>query len=128
MNTESLLLLQKLDCNCNDCVFMNRDIKLTNSWIGYRSHIQYIEFLKERRRLLKLAGELIWPSPRHPKPTEATIREGKLFEYRARKMKFQFNREGVIGYGNCAKLNKQVSFLPDTCQVDTQECFKHRRD
>lgn len=32
-----------------------------------------------------------------------------------------------INYGNCTKLNKQVSFIPNTCQLDTQECFEHRR-
>ena len=30
-------------------------------------------------------------------------------------------------YGNCSKLNKPVSFIPNTCQIDTQDCFEHRR-
>lgn len=32
-----------------------------------------------------------------------------------------------INYGNCEKFNKPVSFIPNTCQIDTQECFEHRR-
>lgn len=32
-----------------------------------------------------------------------------------------------INYGNCIKLNKQVSFIPNTCQLDTQKCFEHRK-
>lgn len=33
-----------------------------------------------------------------------------------------------INYGFCNKLNKPVSFIPNTCQLETQQCFKHRRD
>lgn len=32
-----------------------------------------------------------------------------------------------INYGNCQKFGKAVSFIPNTCQLDTQECFEHRR-
>ena len=32
-----------------------------------------------------------------------------------------------INYGNCTKLNKEVSFIPNTCQLETQSCFIHRR-
>jgi len=45
----------------------------------------------------------------------------------AHKMKFQFDRSGLLGYGNCNKLNKAVSFIPNTCQIETQHCFVHRR-
>jgi hypothetical protein len=31
-------------------------------------------------------------------------------------------------YGNCTKLNKPVSFIPETCQIDTQQCFENRRN
>jgi hypothetical protein len=33
-----------------------------------------------------------------------------------------------LNFGNCTKFNKDVSFIPVTCQVETQECFKHRKD
>lgn len=26
MDRESIILLQKVDCNCNDCIFMTRDL------------------------------------------------------------------------------------------------------
>lgn len=32
-----------------------------------------------------------------------------------------------LAFGNCTKFNKDVSFIPETCQLHTQECFKHRR-
>jgi hypothetical protein len=40
----------------------------------------------------------------------------------------QKNASHRIHYGYCNKFGKDVSFLPNTCQIDTQECFKHRRD
>mgnify|MGYP001574482603 CR=1 len=47
----------------------------------------------------------------------------------AEKMKFQFDRSEVsINYGRCEKLQKDVSFIPNTCQLHTQECFIHRKD
>lgn len=32
-----------------------------------------------------------------------------------------------LAYGDCKKLNKPVSFIPNTCQLDTQKCFEHRK-
>jgi hypothetical protein len=31
-------------------------------------------------------------------------------------------------YGHCSKFDKPVSFSPGVCQIDTQECFVHRKD
>ncbi len=33
-----------------------------------------------------------------------------------------------INYGNCNKFNKPVSFIPNRCQPETQDCFIHRKD
>ena len=32
-----------------------------------------------------------------------------------------------LNFGYCEKFNKKVSFIPVTCQIETQECFKHRK-
>ena len=42
-------------------------------------------------------------------------------------MKFQFDAVGLINYGKCERFKKDVSFIPGICQLDTQECFEHRR-
>ena len=43
-------------------------------------------------------------------------------------MRFQFNKkEAAINYGKCDKFNKSITFIPNVCQLETQECFKHRR-
>jgi hypothetical protein len=70
MNKDSIYELQKIDCNCNDCIFMKRDMT----------------------RL----------------PQKHTVMP--------------------INYGWCTFFDKEVSFIPATCQLDTQTCFKHRKD
>jgi len=77
MDRESIIELQKIDCNCNDCKFMVRDF--------------------EKR-----------------KKYDHLYEGAKNASYR-------------INYGNCTKLNKEVSFIPNHCQLHTQECFEHRR-
>lgn len=77
LNRESLIELQKIDCNCNDCIFMERDVKKRQSF----DHLH----------------------------------EG------------QINASHRINYGNCLKFNKPVNFIPNTCQLETQQCFTHRR-
>ena len=67
--------LRELDCNCNDCKFMHRD-------------------------LCKLRE--------HKKTYEGTGLMDKL------------------QFGVCIKFNKDVSFIPNTCQLDTQECYEYR--
>jgi hypothetical protein len=81
MDKESIYELQKIDCNCNDCKYLQRDI------VKYKSfdHL-YIE-----------NGKVSNPSHR---PL----------------------------YGNCLKLNKPICFLANTCQIETQKCFLHRKD
>lgn len=32
-----------------------------------------------------------------------------------------------LQFGDCSKFNKAVSFIPNTCQLETQECFQHRK-
>jgi hypothetical protein len=78
MDKESIIELQKIDCNCNDCFFMIRDF-------DKRTKYDYL-------------------------------------------YKGSMNASHRINYGNCIKLNKEVSFIPNHCQLETQDCFKHRRD
>lgn len=68
---------QMLDCNCNDCLFMKRDLESLQI---------------------------------HKKSYEGTGLSDKL------------------NFGYCEKFNKDVVFSPNTIQLDTQDCFKHRKD
>lgn len=67
-----------------------------------------------------------WENPKNPKHNP---KKGATLRKEAAKMRFQFDKkEAVINFGNCSKLNKPVTFIPNTCQLDTQDCFEHRRE
>lgn len=70
MDKQSIYELQKVDCNCNDCKFMVRDLNR---------------------------------SPDKGKPCP-------------------------VNFGTCNKFEKEVTFIPALCQLDTQDCFEHRRN
>lgn len=79
MDRESIFELQKIDCNCNDCVFMVRDLEQKAKWDNTELH------------------------------------------------RLQKNASFRIHYGNCSKLNKPISFIPNSISLENQNCFKHRR-
>jgi hypothetical protein len=69
--------LQNIDCNCNNCIFMERDF----------------EKLKVHKASFEGTGLM-----------------------------------DSLQFGKCSKLNKSVSFIPNTCQLETQDCFKNRKE
>lgn len=78
MDAESRYLLQLVDKNCNDCLFMVRDLEKRKSF----DHLH--------------VGQL--------------------------------NASHRLNYGTCTKFNKPVSFIPNWCEPQNQNCFKHRRN
>lgn len=80
MDKESIYELQKIDCNCNDCKFLQRD------FVKYKS----FNYLYTENGIIS--------NPSH-RPL----------------------------YGNCLKFNKPISFISNTCQIETQHCFEHRK-
>lgn len=70
--------LQNIDCNCNNCAFMIRDM----------FKFKYYEHL---------------------------YGHSKKASYR-------------INYGFCDKLKKDISFIPNICQIETQKCFVNRKN
>lgn len=119
MDKKSIIGLQKIDCNCNDCLYLIRDfvqyersVEQHHTW-----QLDYFNAIKSNK--LKRADE--WLKFGEPEKATALINE-------ANNMRFQFDKsKALIQYGQCEKLNKDVSFIPNTCQLETQECFKHRR-
>lgn len=88
--------LADIDCNCNDCLNMQRDFDRYNVSLEMHRKWQYDYWLA-----LQLKN--------NNKP-------------------FQFNRaECTINFGQCVKFNKPVSFIPQVCQLETQECFANRK-
>lgn len=113
---ERQYLLQKIDCNCNDCIFMVRDMETFKKWENWNREIQEQGF-KSKQDLLKKAID-----------NSENEQAKKTLQQQYNKMKFQFSRDSLISYGNCSKFNKPVSFIPNNCQLDTQGCFLHRKD
>lgn len=120
MDKQSRIELQKIDCNCNDCKFMERDNERFKESLNNHHRWQLNYFNVIRDNLYKKAD--VWKHKGFPEKHAIVKRE-------ADKMKFQFDKkEALINYGVCTKFNKAVSFIPNVCQIDTQECFLHRRE
>lgn len=120
MVKNSIKLLQELDCNCNDCKNMVRDFKRFNESLELHRKWQLDYFNTIKKKLIDRAE---WHKARGDQGTcNQLISE-------AMSMNFQFNRnEALINYGKCCKFNKDVSFIPGVLQLDTQQCFIHRKD
>lgn len=116
MTRESIIELQKIDCNCSDCKFMIRDLKEFKKWELWNRDIQEKAFEKRKQEALLEIQNCKDEKGR------------KTLEYYYKKMKFQFDKSGLIHYGNCSKFEKKVSFIPAICQIETQSCFEHRRN
>lgn len=111
--------LQKIDCNCSDCKHMDRSLLKRQESVDKHYRWQKDHFDGRRIRLLRKAED--HENKGYPDKARVLIKE-------ARKMKFQFDEsECAIHYGDCTKLEKDVSFIPNVCQLDTQECFEHRK-
>ena len=119
MDSQSIIELQKIDCNCNDCGYMKRDfnkfeISLYNHYKWTMDH-----FNAKKNNLLEKA--MNWR-------LRGFINKAEPLEKEASSMNFHFEKKKVtINYGYCHKLNKNVSFIPNVLQLDTQGCFKHRK-
>lgn len=109
--------LQNIDCNCNDCKFMVRDFDKFKQSTELHKKWQLDQFSVKKNNLIKKAKEWI---------DNLDIYNSLMVQ--VNKMRFVFDKSSCsINYGNCTKLNKQVSFIPMTCQLETQDCFKHRK-
>ena len=121
MTKESTIALNNIDCNCNDCKFMQRDLVLYQKSLATHYKWQWDYFITLRSKLIEKA--------RDAKYRLEDLDKHRLLIQEAWNMRFQFNRnEAKINYGLCHKWGKQVSFIPNTLQLDTQNCFINRRN
>ena len=116
MDKESIYLLQKIDCNCNDCKFMERDFEAYKKWEQWHREQDLRKFEMDKAKAITSAKGI-------------EDEKGRAAQLRiAEKMTFQFELKSGLQYGKCLKFTKPVAFIPMTCQIDTQECFVHRKD
>lgn len=132
MDKQSAYELQKIDCNCNDCGFLIRNLDKKNNliiedkilqeemfWLTKNRKIEriqgYIDNLKKYINLIKGADRKI---------ERKTI---ALDQVKQSSHSYQGDRIPIL-YGTCTKYGKEISFQPNICQLDTQQCFVHRKD
>lgn len=114
LDKESIYLLQLLDCNCNNCIHMERDMLTYNKWQDIEKERQLTEYENKRTAASQAIANC---------KDEAGK---KTLLHIFNKMKFMFDRQYLLNYGNCKKINNAVSFIPNICQLETQHCFEHR--
>lgn len=108
--------LQLVDCNCNDCGYMKRRLDI----LAEKKQQHRDQVAASIRRLRRLKLEEIQSKMDLGKNAKGLIKE------RAR---VSVNKNyGKLSYGDCLKFVKPVSFIPNVCQLETQECFVHRKD
>lgn len=102
---------------------MYRDLEKFKKWQQWSKDLQETDFIRQKTKAIKDAKEAILNAltENDKKSCEGILRK-------AEKMKFQFDKDGLISYGGCARYGKAVSFLPGVCQIETQHCFIHRKD
>ncbi len=121
MDKDSILELQKIDSNCNECIFMQRNMSRFNESTEFQKKMQFDYFNVLKQKIIDKAN--------HWRYQKGDLEKWNDLMIEVDKMKFQFDKSVVvINYGSCQKLNKEVQFIPNTIQLDTQDCFKHRKD
>ena len=112
--------LHKIDCNCSDCGHLTRSLSKRQKHVDFHFDMQKHHFNTKRMKLLE-KGE--WRLNRGEKD------KAKLIFKEARNMKFVFDEASCsLHYGKCNKYDKEVSFIANICQLETQDCFIHRAD
>lgn len=90
--------LQEIDCNCNNCKFMVRNMDKFKKSQEFNRQIQL-----KAHKVRQLKEDTNKP--------------------------FQFDKKQASwNYGYCDKLEKDVQFIPNHCQIEIQDCFMHRKN
>lgn len=111
--------IKELDCNCNNCKHMVRDIPRREKSVEDHRKWSFNHFNAIRSSFLIKAYKAEWVN---------NIKRALNLRKEAKKMKWQFDKtEAAIHYGKCTKFNKDVQFIPNVCQLDTQECYEIRK-
>lgn len=119
MDKVSRYELQKLDCNCNDCFFLERDLEKLNWWRNRQYRWDIVDFIKFKRRLRLKASDNL---------SRGNVEAYKNLIKQADELKFQKSSKSKVAYGFCQKKQKDVSFISNQCVPEHQECFQHRID
>lgn len=112
--------LQKIDCNCSDCGYLERSLSKRQKHVDFHYQMQKNLFNIERIKLIESGEDRLRKGEKD---------KAKLIFKEVRKMVFVFDEGGCsLHYGKCLNFDKEVSFVSNTCQLDTQKCFVHRSE
>lgn len=130
MDKESIYQLQNIDCNCNDCKFMVRDFVALEQSKKMQNEGQFLTFFNTRTRFIResLDYRIRAELEKDLEKKKELFKKGFNLLKMARAMKYAFSNDSKIAFGDCSKFNKPVTFIPETCQLDTQNCFEHRKN
>jgi len=118
---ESIIERQKIDCNCNDCINMIRNQERFKVSLDFQHKMQLDYFTTIQNKLKSKAKEY--------KDRWYDLENWDRLLTEAEDMKFQFDKSAAcLNFGFCKFLNKDVTFIPNTCMLETQQCFKHRTE
>lgn len=111
--------LQCVDANCSDCKYMIRDLEKRKASLELHDKWQKEEYDKEVKRVEALIEK--YKKENHQLALHQLQLERK-------RMKYQFDTsKATIHYGYCNHKQCDLSFIPNTCQIETQDCFVHRK-
>lgn len=120
MTKESRYELQKIDCNCNDCGFLKRDVQKYEQFLLKDKELDLWLFENKKTRAIEKAKKKIQQGQKE---------KGEIALAAALAMKYAYQAYPIPQlYGHCNKFHKEVTFSPNICQLETQECFVHRKD
>lgn len=101
---------------------MERDFDRYNYWKEWHRNIELQLFNEAKAKAIQEAREVI----NNACDDINRLNTGKGLLRVAQKMIFQFDSSHLLHYGFCHKFERHISFIPNTCQIETQSCFKHR--
>lgn len=111
MTKESAYELQLIDCNCNDCGHLVRDLSKYKLSALFHEGLQKEVFERDKNNELFIGF---------------TYRDKSVIN-KALKVPFR-PMKPITQFGYCKKKDfKPVSFIPGITQIDTQDCFEHRK-
>lgn len=119
MDKESIIELQRVDYNCNDCKYLERDINAYNhsKTLHHLWQRQYFDLLNKK----KIERAQFQLDNNEWEKALAIIQE-------VNQAKFAFNNDAHISFGECLKKMIPISFIPNISIPENKLCFQHRRD
>lgn len=120
MTKESRYELQKIDCNCNDCFFLKRDVTRYEQALAKDKELDLWLFENKKARAIHKAKKKI---------AQGQKKKGEIALKEALAMKYSYQSYPIPQlYGHCNKFNKEITFTPNILQLENQNCFEHRKD